>query len=145
MTQTIQRASSGFTYEVSGTLEVHECPTCGVLHAVPTELVRYADRHRPCFPIYCPNGHRWGKGGKSWEKRLAEARDDAAVARAQRDQAEASAQAYRGAATRARNERDRVAKRVKAGVCPCCHRTFKQLARHMARQHPDYAEGEGAP
>jgi hypothetical protein len=26
--------------------------------------------------------------------------------------------------------------RVHAGVCPHCHRSFKELARHMAAQHP---------
>jgi hypothetical protein len=32
----------------------------------------------------------------------------------------------------------RIKKRVAAGVCPCCNRSFKDLARHMAGQHPDY-------
>lgn len=50
------------------------------------------------------------------------------------DEAEAvkrSAAAYKGAATRLKN-------RAKAGVCPCCNRTFQNLARHMASQHPDH-------
>lgn len=33
----------------------------------------------------------------------------------------------------------RVKKRVAAGVCPCCNRTFADLARHMAGKHPEYA------
>jgi hypothetical protein len=24
------------------------------------------------------------------------------------------------------------------GVCPCCNRTFQQLARHMKAKHPGY-------
>jgi hypothetical protein len=28
--------------------------------------------------------------------------------------------------------------RVSAGVCPCCTRTFQNLAQHMANQHPDF-------
>lgn len=32
---------------------------------------------------------------------------------------------------------------VGAGVCPCCNRTFKNLARHMAGQHPGFTEGDG--
>lgn len=31
-------------------------------------------------------------------------------------------------------------KRVSNGVCPCCNRTFKQLARHMENKHPEYKE-----
>ena len=30
----------------------------------------------------------------------------------------------------------RLQKRVANGVCPHCHRTFAQLARHMKSQHP---------
>jgi chemotaxis response regulator CheB len=29
-------------------------------------------------------------------------------------------------------------KRVANGVCPCCNRTFKQLARHMKAKHPEF-------
>lgn len=25
-------------------------------------------------------------------------------------------------------------------VCPCCNRTFQNVARHIAGQHPDYAD-----
>jgi hypothetical protein len=39
------------------------------------------------------------------------------------------------AETKARNLR----KRVGNGTCPCCHRTFRQLAAHMQNKHPDYA------
>lgn len=35
-------------------------------------------------------------------------------------------------------------KRVAAGVCPCCNRTFRDLARHMKGKHPSYGMAEGA-
>lgn len=50
----------------------------------------------------------------------------------QRKQAERSAVAYKGQATRLRN-------RAKAGVCPCCKRTVSQLAKHMASKHPEFS------
>src|SRR5262245_22389812 len=31
-----------------------------------------------------------------------------------------------------------MAKRVAAGVCPCCNRSFVQLQRHMKTKHPLY-------
>ena len=37
----------------------------------------------------------------------------------------------RGVATRMKN-------RIKVGVCPCCNRTFQDLAKHMASQHKDF-------
>lgn len=38
-----------------------------------------------------------------------------------------------------RAAKTRIKKRVAAGVCPCCTRSFANLARHMKGQHPDYA------
>lgn len=29
-------------------------------------------------------------------------------------------------------------KRIANGVCPCCHRTFTQLSRHITSKHPDF-------
>ena len=37
-----------------------------------------------------------------------------------------------------KGENTKLRKRVKAGVCPCCNRTFRQLALHMKRMHPEY-------
>lgn len=39
--------------------------------------------------------------------------------------------AQKGVTTRIKN-------RIANGVCPCCQRTFKNLARHMKGQHPNY-------
>lgn len=41
------------------------------------------------------------------------------------------ARSQKGAKTRLKN-------RIANGVCPCCQRTFKQLARHMKNKHPNY-------
>lgn len=43
------------------------------------------------------------------------------------------ARAQKAAKTRIKN-------RIANGVCPCCNRTFKQLAAHMKRKHPDYTK-----
>ena len=34
----------------------------------------------------------------------------------------------------------KIKNRIAAGVCPCCNRTFQNLARHMKGQHPGYAD-----
>lgn len=44
---------------------------------------------------------------------------------------ERSLTAHKGHTTRLKN-------RIAAGVCPCCQRTFVNLARHMKGQHPNY-------
>ncbi|WP_159103999.1 hypothetical protein [Rhodopseudomonas sp. B29] len=51
--------------------------------------------------------------------------------RDQREAAERRAAAARGQVTKIKN-------RVGHGVCPCCNRTFANLARHMAGEHPGY-------
>jgi hypothetical protein len=126
------------TLTYSGQLVIVKC-WCGITHAVPHELYDYQQRqHRDGErqrAIYCPLGHDWYMAGEGEAARLRRqldaARDRAGRFASQRDQAEASARAYKGVATKAR-------KRAKAGTCPCCNRTFKQLARHMASQHPDF-------
>lgn len=34
-------------------------------------------------------------------------------------------------------------KRIGKGTCPCCKRHFSNVERHMATQHPEYAEVAG--
>jgi hypothetical protein len=55
------------------------------------------------------------------------------IARGERDHIKRSLTAHKGHTTRIKN-------RIAAGVCPCCNRTFKNLARHMGNKHPDYKD-----
>lgn len=129
---------SAETLTYTGKLVVNTC-WCGIRHAVPEELERHRLRQhhngRQVDSIYCPLGHAYVPAGKPETERLQESlqreRDRSARLAAEAEQAKASARAHKGAATKAR-------KRAKAGVCPCCNRTFKQLARHMESQHPDF-------
>lgn len=130
----------GSTIGGATALVVEECPTCGVVYAIPQALKEKGLRHKRNASLYCPNGHCWHYLGKTHAQELEELRDRVAFERSQRDQVEAQLVAQRGATTRARNERDRLKQRAAAGVCPCCHRTFKQLAAHMRTKHPDYPE-----
>jgi hypothetical protein len=126
------------TIEFTDTLEVTTC-WCGINHAVPADLrhhqQRCHDEGRTVPRIYCPLGHTHVPAGEPKYKRIERERDaarnEAARQRAARDQAEASLRAQKAAATRAK-------KRHAAGTCPVCKRTFKQVQRHMASQHPDY-------
>ena len=130
--------SDALTISFTDTLVVMTC-WCGINHAVPEDLRDYQRRQhddgREVISIYCPLGHTHVPAGKSEAQKLRERlereRDHSARVAAARDQAEASARAYKGAATRAR-------KRAAAAVCPCCKRSFVQLRRHMAAKHPDY-------
>lgn len=125
------------TFVASGVqLEVHECGECGVMFAMALGFVRA--RRADHATWYCPNGHAWCFGAESEEERLRrerdEARDRAARERSLRDQTEATLRATKGVVTKQRKH----LARVKAGICPCCNRSFQNLARHMTTKHPDY-------
>lgn len=118
--------------------------TCGITYAIPRILNDLAleERGHGGRWVHCPHGHRWHYTGMTTEQKLQRERDNVAFERSQREQAEASALAQKRAATRARNERDKDRRRVAHGVCPCCKRTFKALAKHMQSQHPDFVEAD---
>jgi hypothetical protein len=117
---------------------------CGVTFALDRQFVaaRRADHAR----WYCPNGHSCWYPAKSEMEKL---QDELAAARRiasnerdwrrrereQRERAERQRAAARGQVTK-------IKRRVGRGVCPCCNRTFADLGRHMAGQHPEFADGE---
>lgn len=110
---------------------------CGVAFALNDDFVKHRKRDRKSW--YCPNGHsQWFPGETAEDKaqRLAGQLD---IERTRRAQAEKAAdyalRARKAVSTRLR----KVKRRVGHGVCLCCNRTFKQLAAHMAAQHPTYA------
>ena len=103
----------------------------------------YQTYQRSGQTFYCTHGHQQhftpGKSDLQMAReeldreRRARQRAEQRIAEAQ-DQAEAErrrANGYKGHAAK-------LAKRAKAGVCPCCNRTFVQLARHMASQHSEF-------
>lgn len=128
------------TLAIHKTFTVQSCINCGVDFAMTDDLM--GQRRRDGMDFYCPNGHpqRYTETDATRLKKAQEALERARAAevhlRDQRDAAERSASAYKGQVTR-------IKKRVGNGVCPCCGRSFQQLARHMATKHPDYAHQEG--
>lgn len=124
---------STLTDTYTGTLVIRTC-WCGIRHAMPSGLDDHVDNGGSAF---CPLGHEYVRNVRT-EAQIE--RDKNARLEAQLDQVraraahlEASRRAHKGANTRLR-------RRVAAGVCPCCNRTFQNLARHVASQHPDFGE-----
>jgi len=130
--------------EATTELWVIDCVTCAVIFAIPERLHRA--RRKDGQGFYCPNGHMMSwretdtdrlrkqletekRNRAHFEQRWRESEDD--LVNEKRSKA-----AIKGQLTKTK-------KRVANGVCPCCNRTFVNLARHMQGQHPEY-EGEGA-
>jgi 3'-phosphoadenosine 5'-phosphosulfate (PAPS) 3'-phosphatase len=135
--RTIQFEADGYVFTVSGELVTKTCPACGVIYAMPEEFDTWC-RKKSHRNFYCPAGHQLHYPGKSEEQKLREANEALARERARHDQTQAQLRAQKAQTTRARNERDKIKTRVAHGVCPCCNRTFKQLAAHMQRKHPEF-------
>lgn len=125
-------------------IQIGPCAKCKCEVSLPEELYNSA-RHSKEISFHCAYGHSMHfPQGLSEEEKLRRERDRLAqrVAerddeiRAQRERAEAAER--RGAA--ARGQVTKIKNRVGHGVCPCCNRTFENLARHMTSQHPAFAE-----
>lgn len=117
-------------------LELVDCANCGVIFGLPAHLAEA--RRRIGGSCYCPNGHYLSWKSTELDRLQREvnaARVAVAAARDQLGAAERSNAALRGVITKER-------KRVGNGVCPCCNRTFANLARHMDGVHPGYADSE---
>lgn len=121
--------------------EVHECITCGVVYTCPEAVIQH-QRESGGYHT-CSNGHSqgWSKDGCE-NTRIRRERD-----RLKQDQArlEEELSAWKATANEQSRQRaeaekreQRLKKRAKAGTCPCCKRTFQNMAIHMKKQHPEF-------
>lgn len=117
------------------TLNLHECTNCGVVYGVSED---YEDRRRQDHKsFYCPNGHSQYYPQKSREERL-KAQLEATSSQLSRTQSRLEVTRRQKAA--AKGQLTKTKRRIANGVCPCCNRTFADLAAHMNCKHPEYGE-----
>ena len=124
------------------------CWKCNTLMWLP-ESIETTARANEAVWFYCPHGHRAHYAeGETNEAKLRRERDRLAQQVAQRDDEIKRQRELREAAERqaaaARGQVTKLKKRVTAGVCPCCNRTFAKLQRHMATKHPTFTAEEVA-
>jgi hypothetical protein len=121
---------------------VKQCGTCAVRHTVP-EIV-YNSYLAEGGYWHCPNGHARGfrKGTDEIEKENVRRERDQLKQNAARLEEEASLALVRAEKAEAANKR--LKKRSSAGTCPCCSRTFANMAEHMKHQHPQFVADGGA-
>ena len=126
--------------EYQGELIVLRC-WCGIQHAVPASLrkeqVRRHENREAQLSLFCPLGHGYVVSGEPKTAKL-ERRIENLQGRLSNEQeahktTEGQRRAEKGAKTKLK-------KRIANGVCPCCHRSFQNLMRHMKGQHPDYSD-----
>lgn len=133
--------NDGAALNINQRFEVIYCYKCSIPFAVPANIRSQWVDGGDSF--YCPHGHRQSytesttqklEKQLAHEKKLKEwAQHDAENSRKAASKAERQRRAQKGVVTKLKN-------RAKAGVCPCCTRTFKQLAAHMKNKHPEFQE-----
>jgi len=118
---------------------------CSARFFLPEGLFKSAKEYRGhngvCF--YCPYGHgQFFVAGETEAEKLRRELDATrenlkwtqerlTATRSDRDHEQRRRRAVAGQLTR-------VKKRVSNGVCPCCTRTFTNMARHMKTKHPEF-------
>lgn len=123
------------------TLTQINCGECGGTYAI-NERYRQQQYEKggswTCPYCKCGWGYSNNNENARLRKELAEAqrgkdfyKNNAAAEREAREATERRLIAQKAAKTRLRN-------RIKNGVCPCCTRTFNNLARHMKTEHPGF-------
>lgn len=124
------------------------CWRCKCVYYLPDELYTAAKASEG-ISFFCPYGHeahfpvgeteemKLRRERDLLKQRIAQKDDEIAEQRQMCQEAERSAAAQKGQATRIRN-------RVKNGVCPCCNRSFVNLHKHMETEHPDFGNAEKA-
>ena len=108
------------------------CCVCGVGFGSPVLSFRRKDGQS----VWCPNGHC-----QSWNETEAQRlRKELEKTKTEKWKAEEQHRLAVADLHKMEKKLKRERKRTANGVCPCCHRTFIALGRHMKTKHPEFAE-----
>lgn len=100
--------------------------------AMPEPTVRYLKKKRQAWHCpWCGQGRVFRVGESEEQKQIRRLESDLTREKIAKLEAEQRAENIG-------RQYSRIRERVKNGVCPCCNRTFENLARHMKTKHPDF-------
>lgn len=129
------------TFTESVTLERVNCGKCGGVFALNNEYMRY--QRASAGEYHCPYCRmRWIWTQSEADQLRNQLSEKCKEVTASKCEAMRERQ-LREEEEVLRMKAERKLKRVDRGVCPCCNRTFSNLARHMATKHsPDTADAK---
>lgn len=139
------------THDITDQLVVEHCCNCGITFGMTHDFWQLRQEDGETFS--CPQGHpqhytrreKLEEKLRAAEQRLAVAEEDASYWQEEAEiQARSAKTAIREKAA-AKGQLTKLKKRIGNGVCPCCHRQFVNVQRHMASQHPDFVNEEEEP
>ena len=120
-------------YEV--TLTQINCGECGGIYAINERFREQKEKYGGYWKCpYCQCS--WGFGTSTIDKLTKELEYE----KKRTEWAKQDAKNYKHQLTAQKGVNTKLKKRIGHGVCPCCKRTFKQLAEHMKSQHPEYID-----
>ena|ERR1035438_6208226 len=123
-------------------MESLTCCNCGILFGVPDPWVKCRREDKASF--YCPNGHSQSFRESTSDKLRREKESSALAFQAQINDVSHRLLVAEKERDSELRKRRKIEKRIAAGVCPCCNRTFEDLHRHMVTKHKNYALPPGA-
>lgn len=127
------------TYAYTNELIVETCCNCHMDFAMPGDFQRARRKDKQTF--HCPAGHPQHYIIKSEEQKLraqlAQTEGQVANERRWRLEAEKESLRQKRIAAAAKGRVTKMRRRIAAGVCPCCNRSFKQVVDHMRKKHPE--------
>lgn len=124
---------------LTSVIEGLTCGNCGIVFGLESNFK--AKRKQDGQFFRCPAGcniHFTSSENEVLRRQLEEEKKRATNALEREKNALAEAEHFRKSRDGMKGAYRKVAVRVKNGVCPCCKRTFKCLADHMAQKHPDF-------
>lgn len=127
----------GTTYTEFTTLTKHTCYNCGILYAIPEGFDNRC-RSEQDKTWYCPNGHATIYSTSDVTKLKRQLAQEVS----RHDQTRANLKETKKNLIVKKGQITKLKKRVSHGVCPCCHRSFTNLRRHMDTKHPKYSPVE---
>lgn len=114
------------------------CSECGIVFSVSESYVDYRRRDHRTF--YCPNGHGQVFNAETEADKFKRMYENAT---ARNSEIAHKLEVSKRSETKVKKELKSLKLRSAAGVCPCCNRTFSQLAQHMATKHHEFLELQG--
>lgn len=110
----------------------HECGNCGIPFFVPTRWLKNKINEHGSF--CCPNGCNRKFTGKSDAEKV---REELEALKREKERQHELLQNKLLDTINEKNKVEKQLKRIHKGVCPCCNRSFQNLANHIKTQHPE--------
>jgi len=116
------------------TLKEVRCCDCAMLFAMTDEFYQHRLGNGRMF--YCPAGH--AQHFTQRDDELAELKRKTQSLQSQLTYAVTDAERAKRDRTTLKSQLTKTRNRIANGVCPCCNRTFQNVARHMDNKHPEF-------